>query len=56
MELEYVNFALGDSLTVFVEFPVVCMDQQLTNRKFTYSSFITPSIHYNLLQDWPHKE
>jgi len=56
MEIEYVNFALCVSPILFVEHPVVCLDQQLTNRKFTFSSLIIPLLHYNLPQDWAHKE
>jgi len=35
---------------------MICLDQQVTNRKFTYSSLITQLIHYNSLHDWAHKE
>jgi hypothetical protein len=56
MELEYVNFALRDILTMFIELIVLWWDKHFTNRKFPYFSFTTPLIHYNLSLDCAHKE
>jgi hypothetical protein len=52
IELEYVNFALGNIFTMFMLWWV----QRFTNRKFSYFSLTTPLIHINSHRYCPHKE